>query len=78
MKPTRAALSPTDAGPSSLEAAATRAALGAGTLVELYRVLLASGRWWLIPMVVILMLTAILLTAVAAVEYVAPFVYTVF
>lgn len=46
--------------------------------LELCRALLASRRWWLIPVVVVLALSAALLAAVAAVEYVAPFVYTIF
>ena len=46
--------------------------------LELCRALLASGRWWLIPMVAVLAVAALLLAAVAAVEYVAPFVYTIF
>lgn len=46
--------------------------------VELCRALLQSGRWWLIPFVAVLALSAALLAAVAAVEYVAPFVYTIF
>ncbi len=49
-----------------------------GTLREIYTALIESGRWWLIPMVVILGMAALLLIAVAAVEYVAPFVYTIF
>jgi hypothetical protein len=48
------------------------------TLREIYTALVESGRWWLIPMVVILGMAALLLVAVAAVEYVAPFVYTIF
>lgn len=50
----------------------------AGTLVELYQLLVRGGRWWMVPMVAVLGLTAALLVAVAAIEYVAPFVYTVF
>ena len=50
----------------------------ASTLAELYRLLREGGRWWLIPMVGVLVGTAVLLVAVAAVEYVAPFVYTIF
>ena len=46
--------------------------------LELCRALIASGRWWMVPMVVVLALSALLLAAVAAVEYVAPFVYTIF
>jgi hypothetical protein len=48
------------------------------TLREVYDSLKESGRWWLIPMVAILGVAALLLVAVAAVEYVAPFVYTIF
>ncbi|MBL8955650.1 MAG: hypothetical protein JNK82_33050 [Myxococcaceae bacterium] len=46
--------------------------------IELCRALVKSGRWWLIPMVVVLAASALLLAVVAAVEYVAPFVYTIF
>ena len=46
--------------------------------LELCRALIASGRWWMVPMVVALALSALLLAAVAAIEYVAPFVYTIF
>jgi hypothetical protein len=48
------------------------------TLKELYQLLVQGGRWWLVPMIAVLALTAALLVAVAAVEYVAPFVYTIF
>lgn len=51
---------------------------GRNVFLELCRALLASKRWWLIPMVAVLALSAALLAAVAAVEYVAPFVYTIF
>jgi hypothetical protein len=46
--------------------------------VELTQTLISSGRWWLVPMVAVLALSAVLLGAVAAIEYVAPFVYTIF
>ncbi len=46
--------------------------------IELCRALVKSGRWWLIPMVAVLAASALLLAVVAAVEYVAPFVYTIF
>lgn len=48
------------------------------TVRELYQLLSRGGRWWLIPMIVVLALSAALLVAVSAIEYVAPFVYTVF
>lgn len=56
----------------------TRARLNMGTLAELFRALMTGGRWWMVPMVAVLGLAALLLAAVAAVEYVAPFVYTIF
>ncbi len=46
--------------------------------LELCRALITSGRWWMVPMVAVLALSALLLAAVAAIEYVAPFVYTIF
>jgi hypothetical protein len=55
-----------------------RARVRAGTVGELYALLAESGRLWMLPMIAILGLSAVLLVAVAAVEYVAPFVYTVF
>jgi hypothetical protein len=58
--------------------AARRARVNAGTLGELGRALVDGGRWWMVPMIAVLGLTGLLLVAVAAVEYVAPFVYTIF
>lgn len=75
MKPIAAAAA---AVPSSARAALPRPARSRLVFLELCRALLQSGRWWLIPMVVVLALSALLLAAVAAVEYVAPFVYTIF
>ena len=49
-----------------------------GTLVELGRVVIRGGRLWLLPMLVILAGTAVLFTVLTLLEYVAPFVYTVF
>lgn len=51
---------------------------GAGTVLELYRTLVDNGRWWMFPMIAILGFTSLLLVAIAAIEYVAPFVYTIF
>jgi hypothetical protein len=48
------------------------------TVSELTRLLLRNGRWWLLPMVAVLLLTTTLLVVVQAIEYVAPFVYTIF
>ena len=55
-----------------------RASLAAGTIAELLRVVVSSGRWFLVPLIVVLVLAALLLAVVHALEYVAPFVYTVF
>lgn len=55
-----------------------RATLAAGTIAELFRTVIRSGRWFLVPLIVVLVLAAILLLVVSALEYVAPFVYTVF
>jgi hypothetical protein len=49
-----------------------------GTLVELGRVVTRGGRLWLLPMLVVLAGTAVLFTVLTLLEYVAPFVYTVF
>ncbi|MCC7537311.1 MAG: hypothetical protein IT379_13905 [Deltaproteobacteria bacterium] len=54
-----------------------RARTRLGTLAELFGFLLRGGRWWLLPMVVVFLLTGVLLGVVSALEYVAPFVYTV-
>ena len=38
----------------------------------------ATGRWWLVPMVGALLLGSVLMGVVQVVEYAAPFVYTIF
>jgi hypothetical protein len=48
------------------------------TVSELGQLLLQNGRWWLLPLVAVLLLTTVLLMVVSAIEYVAPFVYTIF
>ncbi len=53
-------------------------ALRLSTVSELLSLLKASGRWWLNPMARALLATVVLLGAVTANEYIAPFVYTVF
>lgn len=45
---------------------------------ELVTLLIENGRWWLVPMLGVLFLAAVLLIVVQAIEYVAPFVYTIF
>ena len=49
-----------------------------GTTVELLQAMGHNGRWWLVPMAVVLLGTGGLLMVVTAIEYVAPFVYTLF
>jgi len=49
------------------------------TLLEFNQLAIKSGRgWWLIPMMGALILLAILLVFIQVIEYVAPFVYTIF
>jgi Family of unknown function (DUF5989) len=52
--------------------------LGVATTGEFSRAMVESGRWWLLPMLLVLGLAALLLALVAAIEYAAPFVYTMF
>lgn len=55
-----------------------RTRMNLGTLAELAVLLWQSGRWWLLPMTIVLGASALILLVVQAVEYVAPFVYTIF
>ena len=73
MKPIRSAVAPR---PSMN--LARRARVNTGTVRELVHALVDGGRWWLVPMLAVLGGAALLLVVVAAVEYVAPFVYTIF
>ena len=67
------------AAPQTVHPAARRRPVARTSIfLELCRALVASGRWWMVPMVLVLALSALLLAAVAAIEYVAPFVYTIF
>lgn len=54
------------------------ALLRLGTLGELLRMLVRHGRWWAVPMVVVLGTLGLILAGLQAVEYVAPFIYAVF
>jgi len=73
MKPIRA-----QSRAASSVSVATRARVHSSTLRELYRALVDGGRWWMVPMIGVLAAAALLLAVVAAIEYVAPFVYTIF
>ena len=48
------------------------------TVGQLTRHLTGSGRWFLVPLVVILVLSAVLVAVVHLVEVAAPFVYSLF
>ena len=49
------------------------------TLREFSQLAIRSGRgWWLIPMMGTLVLLGILIVCIQVIEYVAPFVYTIF
>ena len=36
-----------------------------------------SGRWWMLPMVTLLLMLGLVLAGLSAVPYVAPFIYAV-
>ncbi|MGB0592504.1 MAG: DUF5989 family protein [Myxococcota bacterium] len=48
------------------------------TLGALSTFFISTGRWWLLPMVGVLLLGGMLIGVVQVVEYAAPFVYTIF
>jgi hypothetical protein len=47
-------------------------------LRQLFSHFARTGRWWLIPLMVILLAAAILLIGIKIAQYAAPFVYTLF
>ncbi|MEC8191288.1 MAG: DUF5989 family protein [Myxococcota bacterium] len=49
-----------------------------GTIGQVYKMLKRSKRWWMLPMVTILVLLGLALSGLQAVQYVAPFIYAVF
>jgi hypothetical protein len=52
--------------------------LGLATLGDLLRGLWRGPRWWLVPVILVLLPIAALLVFLKAVPLVAPFVYAVF
>ncbi len=56
----------------------TRLQHKARTLRALSTFFVATGRWWLVPMVGVLLLGGVVMGVVQVVEYAAPFVYTIF
>ena len=55
-----------------------RLAVGVSTLTELLGSVWRGPRWWLVPVILVLLPLAILLVILNAVPLVSPFVYVVF
>ena len=49
-----------------------------GTIGELLLLLARGGRWWMLPLVLVLSVMGLFLVGLQMLEYVAPFVYVVF
>jgi hypothetical protein len=49
-----------------------------GTLGELLALLVRGGRWWMLPLVLLLAAIAVALVLLQGIPYVAPFIYMVF
>ena len=49
-----------------------------GTVRQVYKMLKRSKRWWMLPMMTIMVLLGLALSGLQAVQYVAPFIYAVF
>ena len=49
-----------------------------GTIRQIFQMLGRTRRWWMAPMLVILVLVGLALSGLQAVQYVAPFIYAVF
>jgi hypothetical protein len=54
-----------------------RLLLRLGTAGELLALMWRGGRWWMVPLVLVLLGAAVLLLFLQSVQYVAPFVYMV-
>lgn len=48
------------------------------TIGRLFRHFARQGKWFMIPLLVVLLVTGILLLATGGLSYVAPFVYSIF
>ena len=53
-------------------------AIRLGTVKQIFGMLGRTRRWWMAPMLVILVLLGLALSGLQAVQYVAPFIYAVF
>lgn len=62
---------PREYTPSRLEALLMRL----GTIGELLALMVRGGRWWMLPLVLLLVCFAVILVFLQAVEYFAPFIY---
>ena len=49
-----------------------------GTIRQIFGMLKRTRRWWMAPMLVVLVLVGLALSGLQAVQYVAPFIYAVF
>ncbi len=54
------------------------ALLKLGTAGELLALFVRGGRWWLLPLVLVLLVAAVALGFLQGMHYVAPFIYMVF
>jgi hypothetical protein len=46
-----------------------------GTIGELMALLVRGGRWWMLPLVAVLLVLGLALVTIQALEAVAPFIY---
>jgi len=53
-------------------------AIRMGTVRQIFKMLKRTRRWWMMPMLIILVLLGLALSGLQAVQYVAPFIYAVF
>ena len=53
-------------------------AIRMGTIGQIFKMLGRTRRWWMVPMLVVLVLLGLALSGLQAVQYVAPFIYAVF
>ena len=44
---------------------------------DLFRMVKRSGRWWLVPLLLVLTLLGLALMGLQAIEYISPFIYAV-
>jgi len=73
-KPHKSAEAAPEYAPSRLETFL----LGLGTVGELMALVVRGGRWWMLPLILVLVSLAGVMLALQAVQYVAPFIYMVF